>query len=185
MSLTSQLARLNDNMEVFNDNFDTFNQLLAKLIEVIAPAEIVGITVVPDVPFPRSVPMGTVKLVKKSAGLKAAAPGGKRKDGDFVLQDNQDDTFTVMGVDQAGAVIDISSVATIAVTSDNTAAFTVDPPTGMTFAGHGVAPGSAKVTIVATWNDSSIGPFTIDLPVTVSQSAATGITVTPGTPTTR
>lgn len=55
---------------------------------------------------------------------------------------------------------------------------------GMVVAVHGLLPGTANVTIVATWNDSGagIGPFTITVSVTVGGSAATGLTVTFGNP---
>ncbi len=126
--------------------------------------------------------MATVKLVK---GKKGAAKGGTPKKGDFAFQDNQDDTYTVSGVDAAGAPVDISSVATIAATSDNAAVLTADPPTGMTGTVHGAAPGSANLTVTATWNDGSIGPFAITVPVAVTAGPATGLKVDFGSPTIR
>jgi hypothetical protein len=127
----------------------------------------------------------TVTISKRSSGTRKAAPGAKATGTAFVLQDNQDDTCTVQGVDAAGAAVDISGVAVITVSSDNLNVLTVDPPTGMTFRMRGVAPGSATVSVQATWNDGSIGPFQFVLPVTVTGSAATGIVVTPGTPSVR
>lgn len=153
---------------------------------------VVGISVSPGQPVPRSkesIPMANVKLVKKSK-LAGAAPPKKAKAGDpplvnFQMQDNQDDTCTVSGVDAAGAAVDISGVASLSVASGNPAVLTVDSPVGMTFTMHGVAPGTADVTVTATWNDGSTGPFTFVLPTTESGSPATGITVTPGVPTVR
>jgi hypothetical protein len=127
----------------------------------------------------------SVRLVKKGAAHAQAKAGSKATGGAFNIQDNQDNTLTVFGVDAAGAQVDIAGVATIEVTSDNTAALTVDPPTGMTCAFHGVAPGTGNINIRATWGDSSIGPFDFVLPFTCVAGPATGIDVTLGTPTSR
>jgi hypothetical protein len=93
----------------------------------------------------------------------------------------------VTGVDAGGAPVDISAVATLspAPSSDNTAALTVDPPVGMTFKVHGVAPGSANVLVTATFAGGTPGPFTFTEPFTVTGGPATGIVVTPGTPVVR
>jgi hypothetical protein len=128
----------------------------------------------------------TVRIQKKAmmAGMGKAplkGPPGVA----FVFQDNEDDTATVLGTDSAGATVDISQVASIAVTSDAPTICSVDAPVGTSFKFHGLLPGTANLTVVATWNDGSVGPFTFVLPVTVSGSAATGIVVTPGTPTVR
>ncbi len=130
-------------------------------------------------------------LVKKSAVRKAAraphAPGGPVVD--FQFTDNEDSTCTVQGVDAGGNPVDISSVATIAVTSSDPATVSVDPPSGMTFTIHGLKPSTAgspvQITVTATWNDGSLGPFTFILPVDVTGTAATGLIVTPGTPVVR
>ncbi len=133
--------------------------------------------------------MAGIKLLKKAAGMKAGKPlkAGDAPTSDYALQDNQDGSVTVMGVDSAGAVVDISAVATLtpAPTSDNTAVLTVGTPTGMTCPYSGVAPGNATVTLTATWNDGSVGPFTITDPCVVSGSAAVGLTVTHSPPTIR
>ncbi len=129
--------------------------------------------------------MATVKLVKKSHGLKAAAKGAAPKKGDFAFVDNQDDSYTVSGVDAAGAAVDISAVATITAASDNPGAFTADAPSGMTGTLHGVAPGSGNLTVVATWTDGSVGPFTITVPITVTGGPATGLKIDFGPPTVR
>jgi hypothetical protein len=138
------------------------------------------------------VPKPKISMATKSAAAKAAkatktsgaAPGPAQ---DFLLMDNEDSTFTVFGVDAGGNRVDISSVATLtpAPTSSDTAVLTLDPPVGMTDKVHGLKPGTATITFTATWNDGSRGPFTVDWPQTVSGTPATGITVTPGTPTIR
>lgn len=129
-----------------------------------------------------------VTIVKKSAALKAAgpgAPGAKAIGTEFVFVDNEDSTCTVSGVNSSGNPVDISNVAKIAVTSSDPAVCGADAPTGMTFKMSGLKPGSAVLSVVATWDDDSIGPFSFDLPVVVTGSPATGITVTPGTPVVR
>ena len=140
--------------------------------------------------------MAKAKSVKLMKATKGAAPRtvkslkvGAAAPGDFVLFDNQDDTFSVEAVDAAGNPLDISSVATLGVTSSDTSKMTVDAPTGMTVAGHALAPTVAgspiTLTFTATWNDGSVGPFSFVLPVDITGTVATGLTVTPGTPTTR
>lgn len=134
--------------------------------------------------------MPTVKSVQKSAAKVGAAGSPKKlKAGaglsDFQIQDNQDDTFTVGGVDAGGAPVDISGVATLTATSGDPSVMTVDPPAGMVATAHALKPGTVTLTFIATWTDGSVGPFTIDQPVSVTGSAATGLTVTPGTPTIR
>jgi hypothetical protein len=126
----------------------------------------------------------TVKLVKKSA-LKSAKPGAKAAPGMFSIVDNGDDTFTVGGVDAGGNPVALASPpVTITAVSDNTSVLTVDPPVGVGSAIHAVGPvGSANLTIVATWSDGSDGPFTIVQPITVAGGAATGLSITFGTPT--
>lgn len=159
------------------------------------PEKPVGIVVSPGVPTPRpkegtDMATPTVKLVKKSqhkqlAQLKTHKPGDAPPP-NFVIQDNEDSTFTVMGVDSAGFPVDLSATAKITSnTSDNPASLTVDPPAGMAYGVHGIAPGSANVITVVTANDGSFGPFTYTLPTTETTGPAGGIVVTPGTPTVR
>jgi hypothetical protein len=126
-------------------------------------------------------------LTKKTNGGKMAAKAvkGAAAPVGFTFQDNQDATFTVMGTDSAGASVDISAVATLTAASDNTAVLTVDSVVGMGSTIHGLTPGSANLTLVATWTDGSVGPFTITVPINVSGTAATGLTVTFGSPTVR
>ena len=84
--------------------------------------------------------MAEIKLIKKSDNKKAAA-AAPHKRGDpppasYNLQDNQDGSFTILGVDAAGAQVDISTVASLtpAPISTNTDVLTVDAPAGMTVA---------------------------------------------------
>lgn len=172
-----QLARIADALE----------QIVTLLPK---PSPIIGIVALHSVPVTRDSSsikessMTTVKLVKKSA-FKAAASGAKATGAAFGIQDNQDDTLTVFGTDAAGAQVDISAVATLSAMSDTPAVCSVDAPAGMTVAFHGVSPGSANLTVTATWSDGSIGPFTFIQPVTCTGGPATGITVVLGTPTVR
>jgi hypothetical protein len=68
----------------------------------------------------------------------------------FCLQDNGDSTITVFGQTASGAgepvppSVDISSMATIAVSSDTPSVLTVDTPEGMTFGYHVAAAGKKK-----------------------------------------
>jgi hypothetical protein len=128
------------------------------------------------------VPKGATKMSAKVT--PRAAPAG------FNLQDNGDDTFTVLGADAAGNTLDISAVATLTAVSDTPAVVTVDPPTGMTSAIHAAVPApkvgaTANITLTATWNDTTlgIGPFTITWPISITAGPAGGIVVTPGVPT--
>lgn len=132
-----------------------------------------------------------VALVKKGVGqgqrVSRKLAAGDPAVTSFQLQDNQDDTYTVSGVDAAGFPVDISGVASLtpAPTSADPTVLTVDAPTGMTFGVHGVKPGESDVTATATWNDGSLGPFTFILPTTVAAGPAGSIVVTPGVPTSR
>ena len=120
----------------------------------------------------------TVKAAKLKAGAAVV---------DFVIQDNQNSTCTVNGVDAAGNAVDISSVATIAVTSSDPTIITVGPVTGMTFTMTAVGslsvPGTpVGISVVATWNDGSVGPFSFTLPCDVVAGPASGVVIVPGTP---
>ncbi len=124
------------------------------------------------------------KLTTKHA-MRSAGPVTKLKKGDAappgtILQDNQDGSFTIFGQTQSGAAVDISAVATITVTSADPAIASVDSPVGVTDKFHGVKAGTTKFTIVATWTDGSVGPFTIDAGVTVTTKPdpITGLAVT-------
>lgn len=132
-------------------------------------------------------PTLTVSLVKKALATPNAKAGGKASGTAFGISDNQNNTITVLGIDAAGAQVDISDVATLTATVDNASVCSIDVPTGMTVAFSGLAPGVANFTLTATWNDpaAGIGPFTITLPVTCTGSAAVGIVATFGEPTIR
>lgn len=129
-----------------------------------------------------------VKFLKKSKYQKfsALAPVAKGALATLVvLMDDQTAVCTVMGEDAAGNPVDISTVASLtpAPTSDTPTVLTAGPVTGNTFPITAVAPGSANITVTATWNDGSIGPFTATLPVTVTAGPATGLIINVGTPT--
>src|SRR5205085_6146744 len=126
----------------------------------------------------------TCKVVKKSALKKQATPGAKAAGDALILIDNEDDTATVSGADASGFPVPIDNVATLAVTSDTPTVVSVDQPNGMTFQMHALAPGSANLTVTATWNDpaAGIGPFTATLPVNVTTGPANRLVITPGTP---
>ncbi len=133
--------------------------------------------------------MAKVCLVKASAGKKPAAKSAKAVPGDVFLLDNEDDSFTVQGSDAAGNAVDISSVATIAVASSDSSALSLDAPVGMTCQMHALKPTAPNapviVTITANWADGSLGPFVALLPVDVKGTAATGLLISLGTPSTR
>lgn len=132
-----------------------------------------------------------VVLLKRSAARKLAPKGNKADGVNFGLADNEDGSMTVWGLDAGGNQVDISSVATLspAPTSSDPTFLSVDTPTGMTFMRHGLKPtlpGSPIIiSITATWSDGSIGPLGLDVPNDVTGTAATGLSVTAGTPTVR
>lgn len=133
----------------------------------------------------------TIKLVKctKAQAMAAKKAASKAAVSDFQFLDTQDDVLTVQGVDAAGNALDISALATISATSSDTSKISLDSPVGMSVKMHGLVPsvvGSpVTITVVATWNDGSIGPFTMTLPCDVTSGGPVGITITPGTPTIR
>jgi len=131
--------------------------------------------------------MTTCKVVKKSA-MRGAAPkaaGVGAEPENFQILDTENSKLTYQGVDVHGHAVDISAVATLTVSSSDEALATVDTPVGMEVTAKFLAPGQVSIIAVATWNDGSRGPFTITTPVTISGSAAVGLTVTFGTPTVR
>lgn len=132
-----------------------------------------------------------VSLMKKSAA-KAQSRGSFAAVGDpvaeFIFFDNEDSTCEVFGVSKGGNQSDISQVATLAVVSADTSKVTVDAPIGMKFKMSAVGPVSTtpvNISVTATWNDGSLGPFVFDLPVTVQAGPANSIVVVPGTPVAR
>lgn len=134
--------------------------------------------------------MAKVSMVKKSAHKKMATKAAKGAAVvDFQLQDDGSNKFTVLGVDAVGNTLDVSGIATLTATSDNPAVVTVDTPVGMESTVHaatGPAPAigaTANIILVATWNDASIGPFTVTWPMSITPGKVSGITVVPGPPT--
>ena len=144
----------------------------------------------------------TATIVKKSSsdGKKlAAAPLAKFKLGDtmdgFTIFDSEDGHYTVHGHTQSGKNVDISDVATLTASSSDTSVFTAPPPTGMSGIVVGVpavppatVDRNAILDLVATWNDGSLGPLTIDVTGTVKPSPlppdpVTGLGVTFSAPT--
>ncbi len=130
--------------------------------------------------------MAKIKLTHKS-GHKAAAKAAKGAGPlDFNLQDNGDNTYTVLGVDAAGNQLDISGIASLtpAPTSDNPGV-TVDVPSPMTVGVHAAVPAPAigtvaNLAVTATWTDGSVGPFTIAFTETVTAGPANSIVLVPG-----
>lgn len=185
--IRQQLRALRDQVTALQKSTTNIDTDVQKVLKYLTTP--VGIDIQPGVPTEhKEKQMAKVKvtLVKKKPGVQAAP---KAKAGDpvveFQIQDNQDATFTVFGVNAQGNQLDINGVATLQVASDNTPILTVDPPTGMTSAMHAVNPvGKANVTATVTWNDGSIGPFSFTLPVDViANPQATGVIIVPGTPT--
>jgi hypothetical protein len=130
----------------------------------------------------------TVRNTVKSATRKAvarAAAGAPAPVG-FNLQDNMNDSVSILGTDAAGAESDISGVATfVTVSSDPTVATVTN--SGATYTIVSVAPGSVTFTTTATWTDTAagIGPFTILDPVTVTAGPITGLALSHGPATIR
>ncbi len=128
-----------------------------------------------------------VTYQKVAKGAKKA--GKKAVKGDpivgFQILDTQDDLITINGTNAAGDVLDISGVATLTASSSDPTLASVDTPSGMTVTMHALKVGSVTLTFVATWNDGSVGPFTVDFPISITTGGPTGLIVTPGTPTVR
>lgn len=202
MGMRSRIRQTLVTVELLAARIDVLSATLARIVQIVEVP--VGLKVAPGTPVVRKeispptekesimVKPPTVKLVKKSAGLKkATAPvhGPVKTTTDLLLFDNQDDTATVQGVDAGGNPVDISSVATITVSSSDTASLTVATPVGMTFSFSALKPTvvgtPVNVTVTATWSDGSVGPFVVTLPVDITGTVATGLVVTPGTPTVR
>ncbi len=130
-------------------------------------------------------------VIKAAPGAKRAVPTKKMKAGDpspttfNLVDDGTGGAFHVEGVDAAGSPTDISAVASItSITSDNPAAATADPPSGVKGVLHGVPPagGKANISVVVTWNDpaAGIGPFTGTAVATVTAGPTTGVVVVLG-----
>jgi hypothetical protein len=142
-----------------------------------------------------NVTMASVKFLKKSQlatrGLKvklAPVGGAVKAVSDFVIMDNEDDTCTVLGMDQGEQPLDISALATLSgLVSNDPTKVTADSVNGMTFAEHAVGPlgKGVGVSVTATWNDGSVGPFVFTDLVDVVNSPAGGIMINHGVPTVR
>lgn len=108
---------------------------------------------------------------KAGPGMKAA-PAKKMAAGDVLTELNISDdgagTLTVVGTTQAGNPVDISDVATITVSSEDTNLLTVDAPVKTSHGYKVVGPtGTTALDYTATWNDGSKGPFASKLPATI------------------
>lgn len=127
----------------------------------------------------------TAKFVKQSAlrgttpkKVAASAVAG------FNLVEGTGDDVTVGFVDSAGNPVTPASLPTLTDSSDTPTVITVAEPNGLTFHETAVGPvGSANITVVATWADGSVGPFTITYPDTVTAGPAGGLVINHGTPT--
>ena len=117
----------------------------------------------------------------KAIGPKAAAKPVKADPlAAFGLIEGTGDTVTVQGVSAAGTPIDISTVAKITAVSDNEAILKILPPEGMTYHEDAVALGDCNVIVTATWNDGSVGPFTLNYPCKVSVGPVAGLAISHG-----
>jgi hypothetical protein len=112
-------------------------------------------------------------ITKASKGMHATASlpakaGDPAPTSFNLFVDETGKSFTVFGINAMGNPVAISSVASITATSANPAVATVGAPVGASFsiaaAVPNPAPGVADtVTVVATWNDGSVGPFTLTI----------------------
>lgn len=195
-TIATQLVEINKSLVSINTALQSISQQLIILVQGAEGDKIVGIGIQPGVPTVHS-QKGNPSM--KMVLLKKTMKGTPHKIGaapitQFGLMDNGDCTFTVFGLDAAGNQIDISTVATMSCSSDNTAVVTVDTPTGMGSAMHtptNPAPQigqTANISVVVTWSDPTTAPpgspFNFTLPVTIQPGAVSGITIVPGTPTT-
>lgn len=119
----------------------------------------------------------SVKAKKSSMGSSGTTrlKVGDAPPGGFELTDFQDGSFKIRGVTQAGNAVDLDAVATLTATSSDPAVLTVDTPAGMDVATHGVKKGTATVTVTATWNDATTGPFVLEIPCNVVDSPVSGL----------
>jgi len=129
-------------------------------------------------------PMNCKVRVKKVGSLTAHAKlQGHAQSGVFTLLDGGQGTFEVLGTNQSGQDVDISSVAALTVAADpNNPAVTVDaidPASPMKFVAHApsTGDGSADLTVTATWLDASIGPFNFVATIKYSGGAIIDIVV--------
>lgn len=119
-------------------------------------------------------------VMKASKGMKGSAPT-KAKVGDAApveiqLLEDEAGGLTVFGITAGGKQADISGVATLTATSSDPTVLEVGAITGAHVAYQGKKVGTADLVLVATWNDGSIGPFTITVHSTESQDPNNKIT---------
>jgi hypothetical protein len=168
---------------------DEINAFVLALMQ----SQVVGIEVLPDAPAAsplspkekRSMSATKLACVFAPPGTrrKVAAPGGRAAGVpvQFTITDVGNGNYKVWGTDAAGFDQDISAVAKIAVADSDQAVAVSTPDATLfdTFNEKGVSPGANKVTITATWNDGSIGPFAGEADFTVTGSTVTGLDVKP------
>ncbi len=124
--------------------------------------------------------------------VSGARPKAAHHCTEFVIDDLGDYTYLVNGLDATETQVDISKLATIAVTSDDTDIVTcsVTAPTTFVLGMGGKGEGSAELTIVVSWNDKTPGT-TFTLPVDVKEpppppeikkTVPLNLTIQPGEP---
>jgi hypothetical protein len=151
---------------------------LTELVELLTPPPIVGIAVISD----EEVCMKKMLLTKSAARTPRKAAIGTVVTS-FNLVDNGNGSFTVVGVDAAGNQVDISAIATLTAVSDTPTVITVSVTSGsMTFQVAAATPApavgsTANITLTATWNDASIGPFSTVIQGTIQAGNVVGIAV--------
>lgn len=128
----------------------------------------------------------TVKLFAHGAPKKMAANNMKADPGAFglVVGNPNGTQVTIMGTRANGETVDISGVASLAVTSSDESVATA-AVSGMQYNISLLKAGDVTFHVVATWNDGSVGPFSIDDPCSVADAPpgpVTGLVATHGTP---
>jgi len=151
------------------------NADLDKLVIALTPSKIVGITALEEddmkATFAKTAPK-KARMAKKGDTLVS-----------FTIVDDpgKPGSYIVMGVDAAGDLLDISGVATITATDDGSGnvTTTVTGPVNFAVQGNKITPAGspATVSLVATWNDNSVGPFPATCSFTVTAGAAAGLAV--------
>ncbi len=119
------------------------------------------------------------KLLGKKSKLKVKPMKGMSAGIDsFGILDNEDGTFSVLGVTGGGNTTDISDVATITVVSSDPSIIAASTTAPTTFKADAVGPvGKADVEVVTTWTDGSKGPFTNIVHGEVKPGPVTGVVV--------
>lgn len=120
----------------------------------------------------------------KNVNLKKTPKAFKRGDpvpAGFIITDDptKPGHYLVMGHNAAGDLLSIDGVANITVASSDATVMTVNA-VGVGFDAVGVKVGTVTADIVATWKDSSIGPFSLSQSFSVTADPkVTGLVVTP------